>query len=94
MRHVVAVANIGEVNSAQISEVLLQSKHVGHGLAGMLYLAERVDHRNGRVHRHRGHRLMGERAQHDAVDPAFQIVGHVAEALASAQTRLRLIDKE
>ncbi len=94
MRHVIAVANVGEMHAAQIAEVLLQGQHVGHRLAGMLQFAESIDHRNGRMLRHGGDGLVRKRAQHDAVDPALQVVRHVAQALASAQARLRLIDEE
>ena len=41
-----------------------------------------------------GDRLVREGPQHDAVNPALQVVRHVAQALARAQPRLRLVDEE
>ena len=49
MRHVVAVADVGEADFLQIAKPLLQSEVVGQRLAGMLQVAERVDHRNAGV---------------------------------------------
>ena len=44
--------------------------------------------------RHRRDGLVGEGPQHRAVNPALQVVRHVAQALARAQPRLRLVDEE
>ena len=41
-----------------------------------------------------GHGLVRERPQHHAIDPALQVVRHIAQALARAQPRLRLVHKE
>ena len=52
MRHVVAIANISEMNLLEIAEMLLQGEEVGERLAGMLEFAEGVDDRNVGVGRH------------------------------------------
>ena len=93
MRHVVSVANVGQLNFLQIAEALLQGEVIGQRLAGMLQIAERVDHRNRRVLRHSRDRGMREGAQHDAVHPAFQIVRDVAQFFASVQAAVGLVDE-
>ena len=45
--NVVAVSHIGETYIVQIAELFLQCLHVGHRLARVLQLAQRIDHRNG-----------------------------------------------
>ena len=46
MRHVVAVAHIGERDFLQIAEPLLQREIIRQRLARMLQIAERIDHRD------------------------------------------------
>ena len=77
--HVVAVADVGERDLLQSPKLFLQSEVVGQRLAGMLQVAERVDHRDARVLRHPFDRLVGEGAQHDGVHPALDVVRHVAQ---------------
>ena len=74
--------------------MFLQRQHVGQRLAGMLQFAEGIDHRDRRVRGHGSNRLVSKGSQHHAINPALQIVGHVAQALASAQSRLRLVNEE
>ena len=74
--------------------MLLQGEEVGERLAGMFELAKGIDDRNGSIGRHLFDRGVAERAQHDEIDPAFEIVGDVVERLAGIEPAGRLIDKE
>ena len=94
MRHVVAVADISEMNFLEIAEMFLQGEEVGERLAGMFELAEGVDHRNVGVGGHLFDDRMAEGAQHDEVDPAFEVVGDVVERLAGIEAAGRLVDEE
>jgi hypothetical protein len=46
VRHIVTVADVGEAAALHISEALEQRQVVRQRLAGMLQVAERVDHRD------------------------------------------------
>src|SRR5713226_8982084 len=89
-----AFANVGEMNLREIAEVLVEREEVGEGLAGMFELAESVDHRNAGVGCHLFDDHMAEGAEHDDVDPAFEVVGDVVERLAGIQAAGRLVDEE
>ena len=82
MRHVVAVADVGEADLLQIAEALLQGEVVGQRLAGMLQVAERVDHRNAGVLRHSLDRVVRVSAQHNGIHPALHVVRDVAQVFA------------
>jgi hypothetical protein len=93
MRHVVAVSHIRERDLSQIAIALLQREIIRQRLARMLQIAQRIDHRNRRVMRHVRDRFMRERAQHNHVDPALEVVRNVAQRFARIQPALRLIHK-
>src|SRR5882762_840982 len=93
MSHIVAVANVGQANAAQVAEPLLQGEIVCQRLAGMLQITEGVDDRNGSELRHALDGLLREGAQHDDVYPALEIVRNVAQLLAGVESSLGLIDK-
>jgi hypothetical protein len=94
MRNVVAVAHIGEFHVVQVAELLLQREIVCERLAGMLEFTQSVDHRDAGVFRHSCDRCVRERTQHDAINPALEIMRDVAEALSRVDARRGLIDKE
>ena len=60
VRHVVAVADIGKLQPAQPPEMFLQREHVGQRLAGMIEIAQRVDHRKARPARQFVYRLLAK----------------------------------
>src|SRR5208282_2174742 len=94
VRHVVAVANVGEMKFLEISKMFLQGKEVGKSLARMLELAESVDHRNVGVSCHLFDDRMAEGSQDDDVDPAIEVVGDVVKRLARIEAAGRLVDEE
>ncbi len=93
MRHVVSVADIRQATLLQISESFQQCEIVRQRLAGMLKITECVDHGDARMLRHSSDRLLGKRTQHDQVDPALQVVCHVAQRFASVNSLMCLIDE-
>ena len=60
----------------------------------MFEFAERIDHRDARVLRHSRYGRMSKCAQHQAIDPALEVVSDVAEFLARVDARGCLVDKE
>ncbi len=94
MSNVVAVADVGHRDLLQVSEIFLQREVIGQRLARMLVVAQGVDDRDRRVFRHARHRLVRKGAQNDSIHPAFQVVSHIAQRLARAETRRRLVRKE
>ena len=93
VRHVVAIAHIRQTAVLHISKPLQQREIVGQRLAGMLQIAERVNHRHTSVLRHAFDGLLRERAQHNQVHPSLQVVRHVAQLLARIESFVSLVDK-
>ena len=88
MRHVVAVAHVGEADFSHVAKALPQGEVIGERLAGMLEIAQGIDDGNGCMLRHFCHGRVGESSQDDHVNPSLQIVGDVAHALARVQRAL------
>ena len=93
MRHIVSVADVRQTAILHISEALQQREIVSQRLARMLQIAERVNHRDTGVLRHAFDGLLRERAQHNHIHPALQVVRHVAQRFARAEAFLRLVDE-
>src|SRR6267143_6669242 len=74
--------------------MLVQGEKVGERLARMLEFAQRIDNRNTGVGGHLFDYGVTEGAQHDDVDPAFEVVGDVVERLAGIEAAGRLVDKK
>ena len=74
--------------------MFLQSEEVGQRLAGMFEFAQRVDDRNAGVGGHLFNHSMAEGAQHDDVDPAFEVMGDVVERLAGIEAAGGLVDEK
>ena len=83
--HVVAVADVGDLLSLQIAEVLPRGEVVGHGLAGVREVGEAVDDGDARVLGEVGDGLVREGARHDAVDVAREDFRGVVDRLAAAE---------
>ena len=65
--------------------MLADGERVGHALAGVMVVGETVDHGDLPVLGEVLHVLLGEGADHDAVDVAAHHVGGVLDGLAHAQ---------
>ena len=82
---VVAVADVGEGESAEFAEMLLGGHEVGHGLAGVGVIGEAVDDGDGGVSGEFEELGVFEDAAHDAVAHAREHASDIGDALAFAQ---------
>src|SRR5215469_1879233 len=94
MAHVIAVANIGELQTSQIAEAFLESEEIGQGLAGMKLVGERVDYGNGGVCGQLIQSFLGEDPRDDALHPALEIPSDIANRLTLAQPRGGVVQKD
>ena len=88
MEDVVAVAHEREHEALEAAEPLAQGQQVGQGLAGVLAQGQRVDDRDGGLHREAFHDVVGGDAGHDPLDEPLQVVGDVADRLALAEAHV------
>ena len=84
MRHVVAVADERQLQAVPSAEAFLDRLHVGQRLAGMIQIAQGVDHGDVRPLGELVDRVLGEDARHDSLRPAVQVPGDVFDRLALA----------
>src|SRR6266511_6463411 len=84
MANVVAIADIGQPQALQPPKALLESKHVGQRLAGMLAVAQRVDHWHAGVARQLLDRSMAKDARRNHLDPTAQVARDIRHTLAPA----------
>src|SRR5215471_1127707 len=94
MRHVVAIADVCNVDLAEVAEFLLQGEVVGERLARMFDVAERVDDRNARVLRHLDDSRVLVGAEHHGVNPALDVAGNIAHRFAFVEPRARLVHEK
>src|SRR6185312_2244486 len=94
MGDIVSVSHVRKFHFAQIAEFLLQGQVIRQRLAGMLEIAEAVDHGNIRMLGNRSDGCVIERAQDNAVDPTFEIVRDVAQRFSRIETGIGLIEEE
>ena len=93
--HVVPVSEVDELLSAESSELLLDSDHIGQSLAGVLEVVEAADDGNRGVLAELIHHLVIERTVHDAVDEPAHDTGGVLDGLAvDAHLHLGFVDVE
>ena len=89
-RDIVAVADVGDGTPLQRSELLLQRQQIGKRLARMFFVRQRIhDAQGGRRRGELLDDLLGERANHDRIDPAFEITRDVCNRFAVAERDLR-----
>ena len=88
VRHVVAVADIGDLQPGDASLHFQHRQVVGHRLAGMAVIGKAVDDRNARAPGHLDHDFVGEGANHDALHHALQVPGDVIHRLPLAEADL------
>src|SRR5262249_55983008 len=79
---VVAIADEGELETAQPAEVFADRLHIGECLAGMIKVAEGVDDRDARPLGEAFDGGLEEDAGDDSVDAAVQIAGDILERFA------------
>ena len=81
---VVAVADVGEACAVEGADVLADGEQIGEGLAGVLAVGEGIDDWDACVLGELFEDGVVEDAGDDAVDPALQVEGVVADGLALA----------
>ena len=87
MADVVAVADVGELESLQRAEFFFEREKIGQRLAGMKFVGERVDHGNvGRGGHFIEHALFVH-ARDDALHPALEVARHIGDGFAFAEAR-------
>jgi len=91
MRNIVSVADVRQLHAAQVAKPFLESEIVGKRLAGMLQIAQRVNDGDRRELGHAVDCFLGESAQHNDVDPAFEIMRDVAQLFAGVEPALLVI---
>src|SRR5579884_1569670 len=94
VRDIVAVTDEREMDIAHVAELLAQSEEIGERLAGMFEIAERVDDGYARM---LGHLLDGgvlEGAQDNAIDPALEVMGDIAELFTGIEAVARVVHEK
>src|SRR5262249_5965993 len=94
MRDVIAIANISQLQTLEVSKLLFQREVVSHRLARVLKVAQRINDGHRRVFRKFFYGSMRKRSQHNQVYPAFQVMRNVTQTLSCINARLGLVDKE
>src|SRR6266850_7160388 len=85
MRHIVTIAGESQLESAQFAELLAQSKNIRQCLAGMIEVAQRVDHRRRGPMRQLLNGGLRKRSRDDSLRPALQVPRDVLQRFANAQ---------
>ena len=85
MQHVVAIAKPCDLQPGQRLAMFDHGQQIGDDLAGMRFVGQAVDHRNGRMARHFLDLGMIVGAQHDGIDHPAQHAGGIGDALAAPQ---------
>jgi len=93
IRHVVAIADVGEPDATKPSLVFENGHVVGNRLAGMAEVREAVDDRHARVLGHLFDDVVAERADHDALGHPIEVHGDVMDRLALAKIDLGLRER-
>ena len=85
MANIIPVANVGDLQSTQAAEPLLESEQIGQRLAGMVAVRERVNHGDACVFSESINRFLREGTRDDPLNPALEIFRHVGNGFALAQ---------
>ena len=85
MRHVVAVADVGERQAGEAALLLADRHQVRERLAGMRQVGERVDHRDAGSRREGVDAVLAEGAQHDRGHVPRQDLGGVLNGFPAAE---------
>ncbi len=92
--HVVAVADVADLEALQLGLVLPNGHQIRQHLAGVAEVREPVDDGNGAVFRQILHLLLGKGADHDAVAVAAEDPGGVLHRLAPANLAYRIGEEQ
>src|SRR5208337_142779 len=92
--NVVAIADIGEFESFDGAELLLEGEEIRQRLARMKLVRKRVDNRNSDVGGHFFKDALFVDARHDALNPLLEISSDVGNGLAFAEARLGVVEKD
>ena len=84
-KDVVPVADEGQNEPIEMTEMFSERQQIGQSLARMLVVGEGVDNRDAGLGREFRDDRVIERAGHNGVDPALEVVGDVGDALPNAQ---------
>src|SRR5271156_6316747 len=90
---VIAIADVGDFQAAQISEAFFEREEIGERLAGMITIGKRVDHWNAGVGGQLLEGFLLENACDDAGDPALEAFRDVRDGFAFAEMRDGVIEK-
>ena len=82
---IVAVADIGEFESAECAEAFFESEEIGERLTGMKFIRERVDDRDAGIGGHFFEDSLFVNARDDAVNPAVEVARDIGDGFASAE---------
>ncbi len=88
MRYVVAIPHVCQRDVLEITKPFLQSEVISQRLAWMLQIAQRIDNRHRSVMCHAVDGFLRKGPQHDYINPAFEIVGDIAQSFAGIQSTL------
>ena len=94
VQHVVAVTRPGDGLAFDRTAMLLEGHQVGHDLAGMGIVGQRVDNRHGGVLGHFPHAVVIGGADHDRIDIARQDTCRIADRLGAAELHFRAGQEE
>src|SRR5260370_29980945 len=93
MASVIAVADIGKLKAAQITEAFLECEEIAKRLARMIEVGQRIDNWNIRVRGKLVERILLEDAGDDAVYPALEAFRDIGNVFAFAEMRDGVIEK-
>jgi hypothetical protein len=88
VRHVVAVAEVGDADALEAAEPLPDGQEVGQRLAGMVVVGEGVDDRLVRERGHLVEQRLRKRAHDDRARVPGEDAGGVGDRLAAAELEL------
>ena len=87
-RHIVAVADVGQIQPVGVPMRLRNGHQIRQNLAGMLQIGQRIDHRNAAILGQLHQRLMRIHPCHDAVHIPAQNPRHIRNRLPPPQSHL------
>ena len=82
---IVPISNVGEAEVGQIVMLFLDGQKISHPLTWMQQIGQRIDDRSPCVFGQILGDLMIKCADHDYIDPAFEVFSHVVRAFSLSQ---------
>ncbi len=93
MANVVAVTDVGELQTFERAEFFFECEEIGERLTGMEFVGESVDDGNFRGGGHLVEDPLFVNASDDAVNPALEIASDIGDGFAFAEASLGVIKK-